>query len=81
MSFSISPSATSSSKFTVYLTNDATLKFSKIYVLLEAFILAYPTFCSRVSLGFGSDVVVSYVDVVRPSNTFSNGLKLVDCRL
>jgi hypothetical protein len=34
-----------------------------------------------VNLGFGSDVVIPYVDVVCPSNTSSNGLKLADCLL
>jgi len=75
MSFSSSTFAVSS-KFSACLKNDATLKFSKISLLLAVFISAYLAFCSYVNLGFGSDVVISYVDVVRPSNMSCNGLKL-----
>lgn len=50
------------------------LKFSKISLILSLFISAYPAFCSCVGLGFGSDVLILYVDVVRSSNTSSDCL-------
>jgi len=63
-----------SPKFSVGLKHDEMLKFSKISLILPVFISAYPAFCSCVGLGFGSDVVISYVDVVRSSNTSSDCL-------
>jgi len=66
--------ASSLFKFNVCLKHDEMLKFSKIYLILSVFVSAYPAFCSCVGLGFGSDVVISYVDVVRSSNTSSDCL-------
>lgn len=66
--------ASSPSKFSVCLKHNKMLKFSKISLILSVFISAYPALCSCVRLGFGSDVVITYVDVVRPSNTSTDCL-------
>jgi len=64
--------ASSPSEFSVCLKHDEMLKFSEISSVLSVIISAYPAFCSYVEFGFGSDVVISYVDVVRSSNTPSD---------